>query len=82
MGLAIIDYFGCTEASSIETIPSFKYEHFEGRVAIGNLIINMIQVISNTSCNDKEYFILLKFTDELQSYYESVGFQKVQDDSE
>ena len=39
----------------------------------------MIQVISNTSCNNKDNIILRKCTDELKSYYESIGFQKLQD---
>ena len=81
IGLVIIDYFGCTEASPKEIISSFKYEYFQGK-GIGELLINMIQVISNRLCNDKDNVILLKCADDLQSYYESVGFQKVQDDSE
>ena len=39
----------------------------------------MFQVISNTLCNDKDNVSLLKCTDDLQIYYESIGFQKVQD---
>ena len=77
----MINYFGCTAASPKEIIPSFKYEHFRGK-GIGKLLINMIQVISNTLCNDKDNVNLLKCIDELQTYYESVWFQKVQDGSE
>ena len=73
----IIDYFGCTEASPKKIIPSFNKERFHGK-GISKLLINMIQVISNTLCNDKDNVILLKCTDEYQSYYESVGFQKKQ----
>ena len=76
IGLVIIDYFGYTEASTKEIIPLFKFERFFGK-GISKLLINMIQVISNTLCNDKGNVILLKCTDELQSYYKSVGFQKV-----
>ena len=36
----------------------------------------MIQVISNTLYNDKDYVILLKCIDELETYSESLGFQK------
>ena len=41
----------------------------------------MIQVISNTLCNNKDNFILLQCIDDLQTYYKSLGFQKVQDGS-
>ena len=75
IGLFIIVYLGCTEASTKELIPSFKYEHFLGK-GISKFLINMIKVISNTLYNDKNNAILLKCIDELQSYYESVGFQK------
>ena len=49
---------------------------------IGKLLINIIQIISNTLCNDKDNITLLKCADELQSYFKSVGFQKEQDGSE
>ena len=51
------------------------HERFWGK-GIGQLLINMIQVISNTLYNDKDYVILLKCIDELETYSESLGFQK------
>ena len=64
IGLVIIDYFRCTKTLPKKIIPSFKFERFRGQ-GISKLLINMIQVISNTLCNDKDNVILLKYTDEL-----------------
>ena len=71
-GLFSVDYFECTKASPKEIISSFNYLRFCGK-DINTLFINMIQVISNTLCNDKDNTILLKCIEKLQLYYWLVG---------
>ena len=40
--------------------------------------MNLVQVISNTLCNDKENVLLLKFNDKPKSYYHN-WFEEIED---
>ena len=78
IGLVIIDYFGCFLPKKMQ---SFNDECF-CRKGIGKLLINMIQVLSNTICTDKVNASLLMCVDELLLYFKLVDFEKILDDSQ
>ena len=76
ISLVIIDYNGSTEVAPKDIIPSFNHERFCGK-GLGKLLLTLIQSISNVLCKDKDNVVILKCTNELQSFYESIGFKGV-----
>ena len=71
--LVIVDYFAVSDLNASDLIPSFEYERFQGK-GVGKFLMNLVQVISNTLCNEKENVVLLKCTDDPKSYYQLLGF--------
>jgi len=79
--LVIVDYFAVSEDKAFKLLPSFNYEQFKGK-GIGKFVLNLVQVISNILCNNKENVVLLKCTSELKSFYELIGFEEITSDSD
>ena len=50
--------------------------HFREK-GIGEVLIHSMQVLSNKLSDDFDNEVLLKCTDELKSFYQSVGFEKI-----
>ena len=76
VSLVIIDYIGSTEAVPKDIIPSFNYEHIRGKGS-GRLLLTLIQSIPYVLCKDKDNVVMLRCTNEIQPFYESIGFKHV-----
>ena len=71
--LIIVDYIGSIEVAPKDIISSFNYKRFRGK-GLGKLLLTIIQSISNVLCKDKDNAMMLKCTNELRPFYESIGF--------
>ena len=76
VSLVIVDHIWSTQVAPEEIIPSFNYERFCDK-GLGKILINLIQSISNVLCEDKNIVVMLKCTNELQLFYESIDFKRV-----
>ena len=79
--LVIVDYFAVSDDKAFHYLPYFNYERFKGK-GIGKFVLNLVQVISNTLCNNKENMVLLKCTEDPKSFYELIGFEEITSDSD
>ena len=76
ISLVILHYIGSTEFAPNDIIPSFNCERFCGK-ELGKLLLTLIQSISNILCTDKDNIVMPKCNNELQLFYESMGFKCV-----
>ena len=76
VSLIIIDNIGSTEVAPKDIIPSFNYKRFCGKV-LGKLLLTSIQFVCNVLCKDKDNVVMLKCTNELHLFFESIGFKRV-----
>ena len=49
---------------------------------MGKFVLNLVQVISNTLCNNKDNMVFHKCTNEPKSYYELIGFWDISSESD
>ena len=79
--LVIVDYFGVIEMCPRHIIPTFDYERFRGK-GIGKFIIHMIQAIANVLCESKDGIVLLKCNEDVSTFYETIGFERIDFDND
>ena len=80
--LVIVDYFGVTEdLCPKEIIPSYDYTRFRGK-GMGKFLIHMIQAIANMLCESKDGKVLLKCNENVSTYYDRIGFERIYYDND
>ena len=71
----IVD-FAVTEVSARSIVPHFSYERFRGKGA-GKILMNLIQIVSNMLSNGVKYMFMLKYIEQLKSFYGTIGFIEI-----
>ena len=74
--VVIVEYFSVTEVSPRSIAPYLNHERFRDK-GVSKLLINLIQIISNMLSNGVEKAVILKCVEELESFYETIGFTEI-----
>ena len=76
---SLVDWLATTEKSPKDYLPDYPHERFRGK-GLGNLLINLIQVLTYEMSGELSSKVLLHAADHLHSFYENLGFVSLSKD--